>query len=310
MAAFAVLISLLPLGYLFIRVFSVGGESLLSLATEARTFELLVNSLVLATTVSVSAVALGSLQAWVAVRTNLPGRKIFAVLSAMPLAIPSYVAAYSWLALIPSFNGFLAVWLVLTVGTAPIVYLAVSASLARFDSATEEVAQSLGASKLRVFREITWPSIRPAAVSGGLLSALYVLSDFGAVSILRYDTFTRAIYNAYRASFDRNLAATLALILVLVTVIVMVVEVNARGKYSSGTVIAKRLGLVSLGKSRMPLVGFLALASAIGISVPIFSLLRWSISGFSEIDLAELLEALGNSVALALGGDCLPAWSQ
>ncbi len=38
--------------------------------------------------------------------------------------------------------------------------------------------------------------IRPAAAAGGLLVALYVLSDFGAVSILRYDAFTRAIYTS------------------------------------------------------------------------------------------------------------------
>lgn len=176
-AAFAVLISLLPLGYLLIRVFSVGLEQLVDLSTELRTLELLFNSLLLALAVSGSAVAIGSLQAWIAVRSNLPGRKVFAVLAAMPLAIPSYVASYSWLALFPSFSGFFAVWLVLTIGTAPIVYLAVSAALARFDATTEEVAGSLGANKFRVFREVTWPNIRPAAVSAGLLSALYVLSD-------------------------------------------------------------------------------------------------------------------------------------
>lgn len=305
MAAFAVLISLLPLGYLLVRVFRVEGNTLLALATEARTLELLTNSLLLAGSVSISAVALGTLQAFVAVRSDLPGRKVFAVLAALPLAIPSYVAAYSWLALIPAFSGFFAVWLVLTIGTAPIVYLAVSAALARFDSSTEEVAQSLGSGKLRIFLKVTWPSIRPAAVSAGLLSTLYVLSDFGAVSILRYDTFTRAIYNAYRASFDRDLAATLALILVLVTVLIMVIESRARGRYVSGTVIAKRLVLTNLSGFKLPLVILLVIISVLGLAVPIFSLIRWSVIGSAEVDLAEVFEALLNSVVLAIGGGML-----
>ena len=84
--------------------------------------------------VAVAAIVIGSLQAWVAVRSNLAGRKLLAVLAAMPLAIPSYVAAYSWQAINPWISGFFASWLVLTVSTAPYVYLAVSAALVRVDA--------------------------------------------------------------------------------------------------------------------------------------------------------------------------------
>ena len=140
MAVSAVLLSLIPFGYLLIRVFGAGFESFTELAFAPRTFELIVSSLVLAIAVSLSAMLIGTLQAWIAVRSNLPGRKVFAVLAALPLAIPSYVAAYSWVAVVPGFSGFFAAWLLLTVGTAPLVYLSVSAALARFDSATEEVA--------------------------------------------------------------------------------------------------------------------------------------------------------------------------
>jgi len=144
-AVSAVLISLIPLIYLLVRVATIGISEIAELIFQTRTLELIINSLSLAFAVSVSAVALGSMQAWVAVRSNLPGRKVFSVLAALPLAIPSYVAAYAWIAVIPGFSGFFAAWLLLTVGTAPLVYLAVSAALVRFDAATEEVAQSLGA---------------------------------------------------------------------------------------------------------------------------------------------------------------------
>jgi iron(III) transport system permease protein len=217
------------------------------------------------------------------------------------------VAAYSWVAVIPGFGGFFAAWLLLTVGTAPLVYLSVSAALARFDSATEEVASSLGAGKFAVLRKVTWPNIKGATFSGGLLSALYVLSDFGAVSIVRYDTFTRAIYNAYRASFDRNLAATLALILVAVTVLVLVVESRSRGRKPIGTVIANRLNRIDLRVWKLPLVALLTGIASVSLVVPLASLTRWSIVGLPDTDWREVYEALFSSIHLSVSGGMLTA---
>ena len=302
MAVSAVFISLIPLGYLFIRVGSAGLQGFLQIVLTPRTTELVVNSLLLALCVSLSAMVVGTLQAWIAVRSNIPGRKIFAVLAALPLAIPSYVAAYAWIAVIPGFSGFFAAWLLLTIGTAPLVYLSVSAALARFDSATEEVASSLGAGKFAVLAKITWPNIRGAAVSGGLLSALYVLSDFGAVSIVRYDTFTRAIYNAYRASFDRNLAASLALVLVLVTILVLVIESRSRGTRPIGTVIANRLNRIDLRQGKLPLVALLSGIATVSLLIPLASLTRWSIVGFADTDWGQVVRALYNSITLAVSG--------
>jgi len=306
-AVLAVLVSLIPLIYLFARVAGAGAASFQEIVFTPRTLELITSSLLMAVAVAVSAVVIGTIQAWIAVRSNIPGRKVFAVLAALPLAIPSYVAAYSWVAVIPGFSGFFAAWLLLTVGTAPLVYLAVSAALARFDSSTEEVASSLGAGKFAVLAKVTWPNIRGAAISGGLLSALYVLSDFGAVSIVRYDTFTRAIYNAYRASFDRNLAASLALVLVAVTVLVLVVESRSRGKLAVGTVIANRLNRIDLRGWKWPLVALLSGIATVGLLVPLASLTRWSITGIPVTDWTEVLAALYNSVILAVSGGMLTA---
>jgi iron(III) transport system permease protein len=58
------------------------------------------------------------------------------------------------------------------------------------------------------------PQVWPAAAAGGLLVALYTLSDFGAPSLMRYDVFTRVIHASYRSSFDRTPAAVLAVVLV------------------------------------------------------------------------------------------------
>ena len=307
MAVLAVLVSLIPLIYLLARVAGAGSARFAELVFAHRTLELIISSLLMALAVSVSAVVIGTIQAWIAVRSNIPGRRFFAVLAALPLAIPSYVAAYSWVAIIPGFSGFFAAWILLTVGTAPLVYLTVSAALARFDSSTEEVASSLGAGKFAVLAKVTWPNIRGAAISGGLLSALYVLSDFGAVSIVRYDTFTRAIYNAYRASFDRNLAASLALVLVAITVLVLVVESRSRGKLAVGTVIANRLNRIDLRGWKWPLVALLVGIATVGLLVPLASLTRWSITGIPVTNWDQVLSALSNSVILAVSGGMLTA---
>ena len=162
---------------------------------------------------TLTALVIGFAQAWLTTRTNLFGTAFFAVLGTLPLAIPSYVLALAYTSVFPGFNGFFASWITLSLATAPYVFLAISAALIRSNANQEEVARSLGLSSFQVLRKVTWPQVRPAAMASGLLVALYVLSEFGAVSILRFDTFTRAIYNAYRGSFDRTAAASLACLL-------------------------------------------------------------------------------------------------
>ena len=111
---------------------------------------------------------------------------------------------------LPSIYGFPGAWLVLTLFTYPLVLLTVRATLARLDPQLEEAARGMGRSGWSTYRTVVLPQLMPAIGAGGLLVALYVLSDFGAVSILRFDSFTRAIYASYRASFDRIGAASLA----------------------------------------------------------------------------------------------------
>jgi iron(III) transport system permease protein len=302
LAVVAVFISLAPVSYLLVRLTDFGFDKFLANVLRPRSFELLGNSLLLALCVSVSAVIIGSLQAWLSVRTTIKGRGLFAILSALPLAMPSYVTAYTFTALFPGFKGFAASWLVLTIGTAPYVYLAVSATLLRTDAATEEVARSLGAGKWNVFRRVTWPAVRPAAVSGAMLSALYALSDFGAVSILSFDTFTRAIYSAYRSSFDRSGAASLAVILVVITIALLILEPTLRGKNLQTDGRTRRTSLIQLGKLEWLALAFLTAWTIISLVLPAFSLFRSTQLGLSEVNFGEITRALVNSLSYALAG--------
>lgn len=307
LALVAAVLSISPIAYLAIRLSEFGADKVLANVLRPRSLELLGNSVLLTVAVAVSAVLIGSFQAWLTVRTSMPAKPLFAIFAALPLAIPSYVNAYAFTALFSGFKGFAATWLVLTIGTAPYVYLAVSAALVRADAATEEVARSLGASRWRVFSKVTWPTVRPAAISGAMLAALYTLSDFGAPSILSFDTFTRAIYSAYRSSFDRSGAASLAAILVLITVLLLVFEPALRGKKIETDSRLRRSSQIQLGGFGVIAAGLVSLWAVVSLLLPIISLIRWNLVGLSTVDLAEVSRALVNSIGYSVSGGVITA---
>lgn len=300
MAVIGVAITASPLLYLAVKLQQTGITALADTLGRARTLELLGSSLLLMIAVAVSAVLVGGTQAWLTVRTDLPRSRWWATAAAVPLALPSYVVAFSWLSINPQLSGFGAAWLVLTTSTAPYAYLTISAALLRADSALEDVARSLGRSRAQVLRTVLWPRIRPAAGVAALITALYTLSDFGAVSLLRYDTFTRAIYNAYRASFDRNLAAALSVVLIVVTAVLLRwqhrIHIASEGR-------TLRPSVQPLERWRRPAELLLGAWAVVSIIVPIAMLMLWTLRGRSSADWSGIVGALVNSLTLgALGG--------
>lgn len=297
LGVFAALCALLPLGYLFLRLFEGLEKALVELA-RARTLELLGNTLLLTISVTITAVLIGSFQAWLTTRTNLSAAAFFAVLGTLPLAIPSYVLALAYTSVFPWFSGFFASWLTLSLATAPYAFLAVSAALVRSNVNQEEVARSLGLNRWQVLAKVTWPQVKPAAMASGLLVALYTLSEFGAVSILRFDTFTRAIYNAYRGSFDRTAAAALAVVLVLLTLIVLYFEKRYRSNFTRVEKQFRPL-TIQLGTSRYLAIVVLLLIGAISVAVPLIALVSWSLNS-QGWDLVEIAQALSVSLGIAI----------
>jgi len=295
----AAIAAVIPIGYLFFRL-GAGADRALVELVRPRTLELLFNTTLLVVSVTFTALVIGFLQAWLTTRTNLGFGALFAVLATLPLAIPSYVMAFSFTATFPAISGFWPSWLVMSLATSPYVFLAVSAALVRTDSSSEEVARTLGLSKWQVLRRVTWPQVRPAATASSLLVALYTLSEFGAIAILRFDTFTRAIYNAYRLSFDRTAAAALAVVLVMITLLVIWFERRYRGDYLSVGASSQKRVRVSLGKARPVAILSLVALAMLGAGVPLYSLVNWSIVGSSTADVSQILEALWGSVSLAV----------
>ena len=301
-AALTTALALLPLSYLVVRAAEGGWGPIGDTLLRSRTLELTVRSLALAALVTLACLVIGTSLAWLVTRTDLPGRRIVQVVVGLPLALPSYVAAWSWLGAVPSLAGGVGAFVVLTSISYPFVYLPVMAALRRCDPSLEDAARTLGRGPLQVMWRVTLPQVRPAAVGGGLLVALYVLSDFGAVATMRHEVLTHVIYRSYRASFDRTPAAVLGCLLAVLTVVILLLESRVRRR--SGALIGgrspRRQPVVHLGRWRwVALLGPVALSVA-ALGVPLWGMSKWFTRGTSRADPAALVEAAGNTLVVAL----------
>jgi iron(III) transport system permease protein len=145
--------------------------------------------------------------------------------------------------------------------------------------------------------------LRPALAGGSLLIALYVLRDFGAVSIMRFNTFTRVIYIQYKSAFDRASAAGLAIMLVLITMLILYLEVRTRSRASYARA-PKEAGrpqaVIPLQRWRVPALIFCAFIVTISLLIPLGVLLYWLLRGLAAGEtLFPLWQAAGNSLLVS-----------
>lgn len=289
---------LLPLAYLVIRV--VGGGRALEILGEASTWRLVWNTVLLAIGVVAASVLVGVPLAWLVTRTDLPARRVWSAAGALPLVIPSYVAAFCLLGFfgerglladalgvehLPEVKGYWGALVALTLATYPYVFLLTQAALRNLDPSLEEVARGLGTSGRRTFIRVIAPALRPAVGLGALLVALYTLSDFGVVSLMNYDTLTRAIYVQYKSLFDRAPAATLGLLLVALTAVALVVEYRTRRRgrlYRTGPGAQRPQPTVRLGGWTAPALAFCAAVVGLFLILPAGVLGYWLAHGIAN----------------------------
>ena len=165
---------------------------------------LLINTIALIVAASATTAVIGAATAWLIERTDLPGRKVWAVLAVAPLAIPPFISSFAWVSLSDGLQDFAGALLVVTCAYYPLVYLPVAAALRGLDPALEETARSLGQTSWGCFFRVVLPQLRPALYGGVLLVALDTLNEFGAFALLRFETFTTEIYAQYQDRFRRT----------------------------------------------------------------------------------------------------------
>ncbi len=312
------LVLLLPLAYLVIRTFGGGGQAL-DLLLRVRVLQILVRTLTLVFAVTGASIILALPLAWLTVRSDLPGRKIWRVATLLPLVIPSYVGGFivvvalgprgmlqgfleSMLGVqrLPDVNGFFGAMITLTFLSYPYVLLTVRAALWRIDPTLEESSRGLGYGAWSTYRRVTLSLLRPAIAGGGLLVALYTLSDFGVVSLLRYETFTSAIFVQYESALDRTLGAALSLVLVVLALSLVGLEAITRTRsryYRNEPGATRPATLVRLGKWRWPALLFCASVVMISLILPMSVLVYWVVRGVSA---GEPLLLLGRAAINSL----------
>lgn len=312
-AALAVLLPVaLPIVFLFVR--AVGAtDAAWDTLWSMRTLRLAVRSFVFTGLVTTSAVAIGVGGAWVLARTDVAFKRVWGVAFALPLVIPSYVIALAFLSVsgprgvfadltgwsVPHLVGFPGAWLALTIATYPYVYLITTAAMRKVDPALEEAARGLGASPTRVFRTVVLPQLRPAIGAGALLAALYTLSDFGAVSLMRFDAFTRVIYAQYSGRLDRTPAIVLSIVLILIAGVVIWGEQRTRGKgrYFSRSASRPPSQYHLKPLQRWTATAGLAATVFVGVVIPVTVLMTWISRGLAAgADITIPLRALTGSL--------------
>lgn len=324
MAGAIALSMLLPAGYLVYRVSQDAGAAW-DVATSSRALTGLRQTITLAVATSLGAILIALPVAWLTTRTDLRFARAWFVLLTLPLAVPSYVAALvlvlflgprgmlqDWLEplgvdRLPEIYGFAGAWLALTLFTYPYVLLPVRAALRALDASMEEGARSLGKGPWEVALRVTLPQLRPALVAGTILVALYTLSDFGAVSLMNYNSLSNLIYIQYRGTFDRDAAAALALLLVVVALAVISLEALTRGRGRYHTTAAGRSARpVALGRWRWPAIAWLSFLALVCVGMPLFVLGWQVIEGVSNGEpLQTLTSAIRNSMLASLLGALL-----
>lgn len=209
---------------------------------DGRTLEVLGNTLLLTVFSVVGSVVIGVPLAVLTSYCELPARRLWLIALAAPLALPSYIGAFTFYAafgaggeieklsgwMLPRLDGLLGSTLVMTLYSYPFVLLTTRASLRGLDGNLVHAARTLGLSLSGCLWRVVLPRARNGIAAGALLVALYTLSDFGTPAIMQFDTFTRVIFTEYNA-FELGRAALFSLQLLFIVVLVLVAESRFRG---------------------------------------------------------------------------------
>ena len=276
---------ILPLVFLLVEAQGAGVSRIAALIDRSLTAQLLWNTIRLAVVVTALCAVVGTGAAWLVERTDLPGRRVWAVLVVVPLAIPDFVVSFGWASLSTAVTGFRGAVLVMTLSVYPLVYLPVAASLRNADPAQEEVARSLGASRLRIFWRVTIGQARVAILGGCLLVVLVLLAEYGAFEILGYQTFTTEIFTEFSVSFNVPTACALSLVLVILGLVVLAGESASRGRgrvSRSGPMAQRVTGRHRLGRWTAPALAALGGLVALALGVPVAAAVYWWVTGTSH----------------------------
>lgn len=311
----------IPFFVLLSRAVDAGGWAAIQALLSRDGAAVVQRSIGLSVGVAIGCVALSVPLAWLVTATDLPGRRVWRLLLALPLAVPSYVGGFvvvaafgpaGWLSgVLPRVPDVYGVWgTVLALAFVyPYAMLPLIASLERTDPAQFEAARSLGDRPFRAWFRVIFPQLRHALATGGLLIALYVLSDFGAVSLTRFRSLSYLVYIRYQNLFGRDEAILYGLM--LMGIAALLVGLRAwllRGKHAVGgsSGVVRPWPRVPLGKWRWPALALCSAVVAYGVVLPLAVVTYWLVRGVGlGAPIHDFREALTGTLGIGAAGALL-----
>ncbi|MDP8960788.1 MAG: iron ABC transporter permease [Actinomycetota bacterium] len=211
---------------------------------------MLVTTLALMLTVALGTLTLGGGLAWLVTAYRFPGRRAFAWLLVLPLAMPAYVLGFVFLSLLsyagpvqgawralfgreawfPSVRSLAGAAVVLSLTLYPYVYLLARVALREQAATTYEAARTLGLSRLAAARRVVLPLARPSLAAGLVLVMMETLTDFASVQYFNVETVSVGVYRVWKGMFDRAAATELAALVLVFALAVVLLERGLRGR--------------------------------------------------------------------------------
>ncbi len=281
----------------------------------------LTNTLWIAIGVALLTALLGISLAWLTAVCEFPGRRVFAWVLVLPLALPGYVLASVMVGLL-DYSGPLQTGLRALLGPAttlppirsvggailvfglvlyPYVYLLARQAFLTQGQRSIEAAQTLGLPRVRAFFRVVLPMSRPWWAAGISLALMETLADFGTVAIFNVDTFTTAIYKAWLSLFNLPVASQLASLLALAVLLLTWFELRERGqrRYSSHAAGKSASRIPLRGTARLLATGWCALVLLLSFVMPVVQLLIWTLGVLMHDWDARYWEFIGHSLLLS-----------
>lgn len=314
----------IPVFSILISLFRGSGE-MWEHITSYFLFDYIKNSTVLIIGTGLLTFIIGTSAAWIVSRYSFRFRKIIEWLLFMPLAIPSYIVAYSYVGLfgnggtfinifsnlgitidrIEMMNIYGLIW-VLSFSLYPYVYAGTRTIFQSFPSQLKHTASLLGVSKRKYFFSIALPLASPAIIGGLFLVFMEVLNDYGAAKYYGISTFTTGIFRTWTALEDLQSSIYLSAILViLVFLLVLIVKwLKGRRSYSLKKTNTnqknKNYRSELKGLKKVTYLSIVFVPIIFGFILPLIQLLIWGIQTFDSMFNSDLISLASQSLMLGL----------
>lgn len=315
-----------PLTWLLIRAAEVDAQRAFGIVFRQRNLEITLNSITLMVAVTALSVLIAVPLAVLTVQTDLPYRRFWTIVIALPLAIPSYIGAFAFVSVfrprgivqswlepfgvteLPSIYGLPGAIVIITLYTYPYVFITTRAALKSFDTSLIDAAVTLKHTRWEAFKRVTVPQIWPAITAGALLVALYSVSDFGTPAFLQAEVFTRQIYLEHRSLGGAQYAAFLSLQLIALTLFIIAIESKVSGNETlyTGRTARHDAQPFTLGLWKWPAMAACALLGFVTLVLPILIYLNWLFTvetdraGTFDFELIYAINSIGVAGAAAL----------